>query len=644
MKRLTPLLFILLIFFGLESSAAAEGKTLERAIIIFEEGKEAEALKEVDGTILDNYDHIDAASVIATPEALEKLESSSNVKGIEEDILIKTNAQIADWAIPVLQTTSTWQSGYSGKGIKIAVVDSGIAPHPDLKVAGGISMVGYTTSYYDDSGHGTHVAGIIGALDNTIGIKGVAHGASLYSVKVFGKDNTAYLSDVIKGIEWAITNDMDILNLSLGTVEDSPAFKDVIQKANNAGILIFAAAGNQGAFNPTGDIVEYPARYSEVIAVSAVDQSLKRAPFSSGGPAVDIAAPGLGIYSTFTGGSYVRMSGTSMATPYVAGQAALLKEAYPTLSNEQLRTILMRSVKDLGAAGKDPIFGAGLLQAKAYVLPEFGKTATLNPAIRLEVSSLQTNGYEGATKALKALLVLKDGKKVDVTNYAVWASLDPSIATVSKGLVAFQSVGQTKITAAYGQYKIEATINVEINNDSFSDVSASNSWAYEEIEEMHAKGIVTGYLDGTFRPKNPIRRDHVAVMMSRTVQMAEREPFKAFADVPQDYEYFEQIKAVQQSGIFSGNQSGFNPLGILTRAQMAKVLVKAFDLQLSGSHPFPDVKAGHWAEAYVGVLYQTGITTGSDGNFRPEDPVTRAELAVFISRALAYKAETASSQ
>lgn len=640
MKNIFASCFFLIALITLYPSVLAEESEMKRAIVIFEEGKETQALKEVEGTIIENFDHINAASVSVPAGSLEELNNSGNIKRVEEDILVKASAQIADWPIPLMKTPLSWESGYTGKGVKVAVIDSGISPHPDLKIAGGASMVDYTTSYTDDSGHGTHVAGIIGALDNTIGTKGIAPGASLYAVKVFGSDNSAYLSDVIRGVDWAITNNMDILNMSLGTVDNSPSFKEIIQKAYAEGILIFAAAGNQGAFNPAGDIVEYPARYNEVIAVSAVDQSLKRAPFSSGGPAVDIAAPGVSIYSTYLGSSYMKMSGTSMATPYVAGQAALLKEAYPSLTNDQFRSLLLGNAKDLGAVGKDPVFGAGLLQAKAYDLPEFGKTAALNPSVGLEASSKQASGFNRTTQPMKAMLVLKDGKKVDVTSKADWSSLNPSIATVSKGIVAFISPGETKITATYGQHKITVDVIVEKNPVSFSDVPL-NYWAYKEIEEMKEKKIVTGYPDQSFKPQSPIRREHVAAMLSRTVPMTEVEPFKAFPDVPSTHAYFQQIKAVQQSGIFSGNATGFNPSGKLTRAQMAKVVVEAFDLQVAGSHPFPDVVSGHWAEIYIDVLFQTGITTGSNGKFRPEDEVTRAELAVFISRALKYQANQA---
>ncbi|MBX0316844.1 S8 family peptidase [Planococcus glaciei] len=642
MKKSALLMFLLLIVFGFQIPAVAEEGEMKRAIITFEEGKEAEGLKELNGIVTEKYEHIEAASVTATEDSLEGLKDSGNIKSIEEDIVVRTNDQVNGWAIPKIQTQTTWQSGYSGKGIKIAVIDSGIAKHPDLKLAGGISVVDYTTSYNDDSGHGTHVAGLIGALDNSIGIKGVAPGASLYAVKVFYPDNTAYLSDVIKGIDWAITNRMDIINLSLGSDNDSSSYWEIIKKANSQGILVFAAAGNKGMTNPSGDLVEYPARYPEVIAVSAVDQYLKRAVFSSGGPAVDVAAPGTAIYSTFKGESYAMMSGTSMATPFVTGQAALLKEAYPTLTSEQLRSILLRKTIDLGPVGKDPIFGQGLLQGQAYTLPEYGKTATLNPAISLESSKAAITGYERTIQNAKVMLILKNGQKVDVTANAKWISQNEGIASASKGLITLKTSGKTKIVITYGGYQTEIDLTVEKNIQegapSFSDVP-SNYWAFKEIEEMKAKNIINGYPNFTYKPENNIRRDHVALLISKAVPMEQIMPFTPFPDIPTSYVYYNEIKAVQQAGIFSGNGTGFNPMGKLKRANMAKVLVETFNLEAEGSHPFPDVSSSHWANNYINVLYQAGITTGSQGKFRPEDEVTRAEFAVFMSRAFKYYVE-----
>jgi minor extracellular protease Epr len=245
----------------------------------------------------------------------------------------------------------------------VAVVDTGIANHEDLIISGGVAYTGYTTSYSDDNGHGTHVAGIIAARNNGIGTVGMAPDASLFAVKVLDGAGSGYLSDVVAGIDWSISNKMDIVNLSLGTSTDSSALKQIVDKAYNNGIILVAAAGNSGTADGAGDTINYPAKYPSVIAVGATQPDDTRASFSSTGNTLEVAAPGVGVLSTYPGNRYAKMSGTSMATPYVAGNLALFKEANSSLASPQLRGQLQASVVDLGVGGKDAWFGYGLIQA-----------------------------------------------------------------------------------------------------------------------------------------------------------------------------------------------------------------------------------------------------------------------------------------
>ncbi|WP_203332225.1 S8 family peptidase [Planococcus beigongshangi] len=641
MRRIFGLLLFIVIGMGLHTTVMAEEPEMHRVIVIFEEGGEQQAIEELDGIVTETYDYINAASIIASEESIMRLKESDFVAHVEEDILVQGNIQQIGWAIPQIGTPLSWNTGYTGKNVKIGVIDSGIAEHPDLKVAGGVSIVGYTNSYIDDSGHGTHIAGIIGALDNSIGIKGVASGASLYAIKVFDANNKAYLADVIKGIEWAIANDMDIINLSLGVTKDSEAFRQIIRKAHAQDMILVAAAGNGGFANPAGDLVEYPARYDEVIAVSAVDESLNRAHFSAAGPAVEIAAPGVAINSTYLNKNYMTMSGTSMATPYIVGQAALIKEAYPSLTNEQVRSVLPDNALDLGAKGWDPIFGVGMIQAAAYDMPAFGKTATKNPAETLHIEKTSIVGIEGLAKTAKAIIGLKNGKNVDMSEYVAWKSTDESIAKVEKGRITFLAEGNTKITASYGNLTAEMQVSVEkgptVLAAPFKDVTEEH-WAYDEIREMSSKGVITGYTaTGKFEPFHRIRREHVAVMLDRAFPLPVIQAYSPFPDISENYHYFDAIKAVQQAGIFSGNETGFAPKEELTRAQMAKILVLAFDLKADGEHPFPDVAKSHWANDYISILYHTGVTTGSYGEFKLDEKVTRAHFAVFMSRAFEWQ-------
>jgi len=205
------------------------------------------------------------------------------------------------------------------------VVDTGIdLTHPDLSVKGGINIINPRKSPADDNGHGTHVAGIIAALDNDFGVVGVAPEASLYAVKVLNRSGIGWTSDIMAGVDWCITEGMDVVNMSLGGGSYISDFQDLCDKAAEAGIAIVAAAGNEGG------AVSYPAAYANVIGVSATDSSDAFASFSNFGIGVDIAAPGVGIYSTYKGGGYTTLSGTSMAAPHVAGTLALSLNIFET--------------------------------------------------------------------------------------------------------------------------------------------------------------------------------------------------------------------------------------------------------------------------------------------------------------------------
>jgi subtilisin family serine protease len=278
--------------------------------------------------------------------------------------------QPAPWGVAKVGAPNVW-ADTRGAGVGVAVLDTGIAlDHPDLagQVKGGINTIVNGASYADDHGHGTHVAGTIAALDNSIGVVGVAPQASLLAVKVLNSSGSGYLSDIIEGLQWCVTNkgafNIRVVNMSLGGA-GSTAYQDAIRATTNAGILVVAAAGNSGAPTDGGTTVKYPAAYAEAVAVSATDSKNVIAYFSSYGPEVDIAAPGVSIPSTYLNGAYANMSGTSMAAPHVAGLAALVAARNPGYGPAQIRGALSAAALDLGASGWDPIYGDGLAQAAA---------------------------------------------------------------------------------------------------------------------------------------------------------------------------------------------------------------------------------------------------------------------------------------
>ncbi len=278
--------------------------------------------------------------------------------------------QSLPWGIGRVDAELAWATS-TGNGIKIAVVDTGIDyKHPDLdaNVKGGATFVTGTKDYKDDNGHGTHVAGIIAAESNDIGVVGVAPGAWLYGVKVLDRHGSGWVSDVIAGIDWSASNGMQVITMSLGSGSNVQALHDAVDNAYNRDIVVVAAAGND-----YGGAISYPARYSSVIAVTATDSSNKIASFSNIGTEAELAAPGVSVYSTYKGGTYTTLSGTSMATPHVTGTVGLLLAtpipiAYDSNSNgkwdpPEVRNRLHDTAIDLGTTGWDQYYGYGLVNA-----------------------------------------------------------------------------------------------------------------------------------------------------------------------------------------------------------------------------------------------------------------------------------------
>lgn len=270
------------------------------------------------------------------------------------------------WGIDRVDADNIWQNT-TADSVKVAVVDTGIdLDHPDLKgnIKGGVNTIQSWKNADDDNGHGSHVAGIIAALNNTVGVVGMGPEIDLYAVKVLNRNGSGYVSDIIEGIQWSINNNINVINMSLGTTSDVVSFHDAVIAARNAGIVIVAAAGNSGPGNNT---VIYPAKYPESIAVSATDSLDGQPSFSSRGPEVDLAGPGVSVYSTYKNGGYATLSGTSMATPHVAGAAALVLATHPGFTPSQVQSYLEANAEFLGSLSSDQQ-GFGLLDAEKAIL------------------------------------------------------------------------------------------------------------------------------------------------------------------------------------------------------------------------------------------------------------------------------------
>jgi len=368
MKRLVFVSLLAVVVFGLAVSVivAQPEQGAPRKIVVFQEGFVNEPAQQVlierlGGVVIKPLPLVNGMAVLLPPRALDALGLRPEVLRVEDDAVVVALAkppkpppsqlpETLSWGVDRIDAEYAWPSGYTGAGVKVAVVDTGIdLDHPDLmaNIKGQVNCINPSKTGDDDNGHGTHVAGIVAAIDNDIGVIGVAPQAELYAVKVLSRRGSGFVSDIIEGITWCINNGMDIINMSLGTDTDIQSLHDACDEAAAAGLLLVAAAGNDGG------AVDYPGAYDSVIAVAATDSSDNRASWSSFGIEMDIAAPGVEIYSTWKGGGYATASGTSMAAPHVAGTLAL-----------NLSANICATADDLGASGWDIYTGCGLVDAE----------------------------------------------------------------------------------------------------------------------------------------------------------------------------------------------------------------------------------------------------------------------------------------
>lgn len=271
-----------------------------------------------------------------------------------------------------------WDYTTGSPAVIIAVLDTGVdLSHPDLssKLTAGYDFVQKDAIPQDEHGHGTHVAGIAAAATNNgAGVAGVSWGAEIMPLRVLDAYGNGSYANAAEAIRYAADHGARVINMSIGGSSYSEVLEDAVNYAAEMGVILVAATGNSGS-----STVLYPARFGPVVAVGATDAANVRASFSNSGSSIDVMAPGVSIFSTYPGGQYRFNTGTSMATPMVAGFAALLASLPGMNTSMEIITVMKATALDLGPGGWDSSYGWGLIQIGPGVLYALGELPTITP-------------------------------------------------------------------------------------------------------------------------------------------------------------------------------------------------------------------------------------------------------------------------
>jgi subtilisin family serine protease len=466
----------------------------------------------------------------STEEVITDLKKNSNIEIVQPNYIYHAKAQTTPWGVSTngVQADTEWATnGATGSGVVVAVIDSGInynhedlsanmwdapagsclvssvpqvCPHHGWDFVSSGDLVDGSDGREDDpmdiNGHGTHVSGTVAAADNGLGVVGVAPNAQLMAVRALDDDGSGTSADIAAGIDFARENSADIINLSIGGYAYDAVENTAINAAWDAGIVVVAASGNESE-----TLLSYPAAFEKSIAVGAIqetetainpteDMQTKLAYFSNYGY-TDVVAPGMNIYSTTVDGSYQDgWSGSSMASPHVAGVAALILQQHPTFTPAQIKQLLEATATDLGSTGRDQYFGSGLVNATAA-------TAALSNKIILSANYIHDNGIGSApdlylpeipadgiaTAHIKVVVTDSNGDFVDGVTVAISTdkgTLSAASITTTSGVAEFSILaddtpGTATITADGGIYGV-ATVQLDMANILL--VSDSAEWYY----------------------------------------------------------------------------------------------------------------------------------------------------------------------
>lgn len=449
-NKLITILLLIIMLSSLATAGLASSKNPENTHVIvgFKDLPDADLVHAHGGEKKYEYNSIHAIAATMPTQQIEALRRDPRVAYVEEDVIVqateydsrydwgisKIGAKVVHETIPMVGEPPIAGEPNLGTDIKVAVIDTGInylhedlIDNIDIINGWGYNFLSPGSLPIDDNGHGTHCAGIIAAaLDQKV-VVGVAPQAQLYALKVLDSSGSGYTSDIIEAIDWACANGIQVISMSLGASVGSTALQLACDDAFvNHNIVVVAAAGNNGAAR-TGTNILYPARYTNVIAVGATDPNNVRAYFSNTGPELDLMAPGVSILSDYLNQDTLFMSGTSMATPHVAGTVALILKSDEvawasygftngngTWESAEVTNVLIGTADDLGATGKDKLYGYGIVDAEQAALtpppPPVIVEKTYNPTAIAKTQGTITGDYTLLSVSDDKDLVVKSAK------------------------------------------------------------------------------------------------------------------------------------------------------------------------------------------------------------------------------------------
>ncbi|WP_419882305.1 S8 family serine peptidase [Peribacillus sp. B-H-3] len=385
------------------------------------------------------------------------LKKDSRIKDVQLNYLVKASYIPSDsgyrkqWNVPMMHAEQAWDTTRGSSDIKVSVIDGGMqVTHPEFQgriITPHNAVTGTKTIPADE--HGTHVAGIIGAAVNKSGTVGIAPGVKIMPVNVFtGNDSSDY--DIADAIIHSVKAGADIINLSLTMSDYSSIMDYAVKYASSHGVFITAAAGN----DHTSKLC-YPAALKSVVGVSAIDLEKHAAPFSNYGTYIDFTAPGTDIYSTMPHSSYGYLSGTSMASPAIAGAAAMILSKNPFIKPDDVISILKKSSADLGEKGWDKYFGYGLPDTNQALI----NTPSPVSSLKLSGSTLNENGKNTISVLFSAQKLTKASLYVTNQNHKVVSILTRN-KTLSDAPLSFTWNGKLSsgAFAPQGRYKMTARV------------------------------------------------------------------------------------------------------------------------------------------------------------------------------------------